>query len=85
MGTEGSAHLRAYAEDHLLVVSNRKGVYEPEMPPDRNIIFVQNMIEALSRGEEGLVTTADVLAVAKAGITAEQSARRGGEFLKIEA
>ena len=85
MGTEGSAHLRAYAEDHVLVVSNRKGVYEPEMPPDRNNIFVQNMIEALSRGEEGLVNTADVLAVAKAGITAEESARRGGEFLKIEA
>src|SRR5690606_39182683 len=29
MGTEGSAHLRAYAGDHLLIVSNKKGVLEP--------------------------------------------------------
>ena len=33
MGTAGSAHLRAYAGDHLLVVSNGRGSYEPPMPP----------------------------------------------------
>ena len=83
MGTEGSAHLRAYAEDSLLVVSNGRGRYEPEFPPARNAVFVQNMIEALSRGEENFISTADVLKVARACIMAERSARQGGKFLKI--
>jgi predicted dehydrogenase len=83
MGTEGSAHLRAYAGDHLLVVSNARGVREPEMPPDRGNLFVQNMIEAIDRGEEPFISTRDVLAVARACLVAQESARRNGEFLEI--
>ncbi len=83
MGTKGSAHLRAYAADHLLIVADGKGAYEPDLPPAQNDVFVQNMIDALSRGEENFISTADVLAVAKACIMAEMSARQEGEFLKI--
>jgi predicted dehydrogenase len=84
MGTKGSAHLRAYASDHLLVVTDTKGVYEPAMPLDRGNLFVQNLIEALSRGEEPFVSTAEVLRAARASLMAQQSALRGGEFLAIE-
>ena len=83
MGTEGSAHLRAYADDHVLVVSNKSGRYEPELPPSMQHVFVENMIDALSRGEENAISTNDTLAVANACITAEESARQGGRFLKI--
>ena len=84
MGTEGSAHLRAYADNHVLIVSNKSGTYEPELLPSTNSVFVENMIDALSRGEENFISTADVLAVANACITAEESASRGGEFLEIK-
>lgn len=84
MGTEGSAHLRAYADNHVLIVSNKSGTYEPELPPSTNDVFVENMIDAISHGEENFISTTDVLAVANACITAEESAKRGGEFLKIE-
>lgn len=83
MGTEGSAHLRAYAGDHLLVISNASGVREPEMPADRGSAFVQNMIEAIGRNEEPFISTRDVLAVAQACFIAQESAQRGGEFLEI--
>lgn len=82
MGTEGSAHLRAYANDHVLIVSNKSGTYEPTLPPSRGD-FVQNMIEALSRGDENFISTNDTLAVAKACIAAEQSAQQNGTFLTI--
>ncbi len=45
---------------------------------------VQDMIEAISSGEEHLISTSDVLGVGKAGILAEESARQGGTFLAIE-
>jgi len=83
MGTKGSAHLRAYAGDHLLIVTDKKGAREADLPPGRNPVFVRNLIDALSRGEENFISTADVLAVAKACLMAEESARRGGEFLNI--
>ncbi|MDE2799023.1 MAG: hypothetical protein OXI94_10190, partial [Gemmatimonadota bacterium] len=83
MGTEGSAHLRAYADDHVLIVSNKSGTYEPKLPPSTNHAFVENMIDALSRGEENSISTDDTLAVANACITAEESARKGGKFLPI--
>ena len=83
MGTEGSAHLRAYADDHVLIVSNKSGTYEPELPPSTNHAFVENMIDALTRGEENVISTDDTLAVANACITAEESARKGGKFLAI--
>lgn len=82
MGTEGSAHLRAYADDHVLIVSNKSGTYEPELPPSRGD-FVQNMIDAISRGEEHFISTQDVLAVAKACIAAERSAQQQGTFINI--
>lgn len=83
MGTEGSAHLRAYAGDHLLVVSGRRGAHEPPLPENTGGSFVQDMIESLSRGEEPSVSTADVLAVARAGLRAQESAALGGEFLTL--
>lgn len=83
MGTKGSAHLRAYAADNLLIVADGKGAYEPEFPPERNSAFVENMVEAFSRGEENFISTADVLAVGRACIKAEESARKGGEYLAI--
>ena len=86
MGTEGSAHLRAYAGDHLLVVSNKRGgAYEPELPADRGAGFVAAMIDAIERGEELFIPTRDVLAVAQACLVAQESAERGGEFLSIPA
>ncbi|MDA0710559.1 MAG: Gfo/Idh/MocA family oxidoreductase [bacterium] len=81
MGTQGSAHLRAYAHDHVLIVSNKSGTYEPDLPPSRSD-FVQNMIAALSLGQEHFISTSDTLSVAQACIRAE--ARLGGEFLRIE-
>lgn len=84
MGTKGSAHLRAYAGDSLLIVTDGKGAYEPEFPPERNSSFVENMVDAFSGGDENFISTSDVLGVARACITAEASARRGGKFLRIE-
>lgn len=83
MGTEGSAHLRAYAEDHLLVVTDKKGRYEPSLPESRNALFFEDLIDAFERGEEGRVSTADVLAVADACIAAEVSAAAGGALTPI--
>jgi len=84
MGTKGSAHLRAYAENHVHIVSEARGVYEPAFPTSRNTQFVENMINAFSRGEENFISTTDVLGVARACLAAEASARKGGEFLEIE-
>jgi predicted dehydrogenase len=84
MGTRGSAHLRAYAGDHLLVVSDQKGAYEPDLPPGRGGAFVQEMIEAISRGEEPFISTRQVLAVALACLKAQESAARNGELVPIE-
>ena len=83
MGTKGSAHLRAYAKDSLLIVADGKGAYEPEFPTERLGGFVENMVDAYTRGEENFISTSDVLGVAKACIVAEKSARKGGEFLQI--
>jgi len=83
MGTEGSAHLRAYAENRLLIVTDAKGACEPELPSGRNDVFVQNMIDALERGEENFISTDHVLEGARACLAAEQSADSGGEFLDI--
>jgi len=85
MGTKGSAHLRAYASDDLLIATDNNGAYEPELPPGRGDLFVQNMIEALSRGEELFVTTTEVLRAAAASLMAQESAQRDGEYMKIEA
>jgi len=82
MGTEGSAHLRAYADNHVLVVSNKSGTYEPTLPPSRGD-FVQNMIDAWMGDEENFISTSDVLGVAKACLMAEASAHQSGAFLRI--
>ena len=84
MGTRGSAHLRAYADDGLLIVSDSKGAYEPEFSTKSHGNFIYNMIEAFEKEAENFISTNDVMAVAKATVMAEESARRGGEFLKIE-
>ncbi len=83
MGTEGSAHLRAYAEDHLLVVTNKKGRCEPPLVESRNAQFFHNLIEAYERHEEAPVSTEDTLAVAQACIAAEASAASGGKLVTI--
>jgi len=84
MGTEGSAHLRAYAENHLLVVSNKSGVYEPTLGTPKHATFVADLIEAIEQGEEAFISTNDVFTVAKACIAAEESARQGGILLPID-
>jgi predicted dehydrogenase len=83
MGTKGSAHLGAYAKDNLLIVADGKGAYEPEFPDARKSGFVEDMVAAFSRDEENFISTSDVLGVAKACIMAEESAKKGGEFLPI--
>ena len=83
MGTEGSAHLRAYAADHLLIVSNKRGAYEPELPAGTEDTFVADMIDAIERGEELFIPTRDVFATAQACLLAQESARRRGEFVAI--
>ena len=82
MGTKGSAHLRAYAEDDLLLVTDQ-GAHRPDFPPDQGHAFVESMIAAWSQGQEHFISTGDVLAVAQACLYAQESARRGGEFLAI--
>lgn len=84
MGTEGSAHLRAYAGNHLLVVSNKKGVIEPTFDQYKPAPFVQEMISAYERGDENFISTQDVFAVARACIAAEESARQGGAWVSLE-
>ena len=88
MGTEGSAHLRAYAGDHLLIVSNKKGVLEPSFDdiaarPQLKQAVIKELIDSIERGEEPSVSTADVFAVARACLIAQESAKQGGVFLKI--
>ena len=83
MGTRGSAHLRAYAADHVLIVSNGKGSYEAKLPPARDQAFVEDLIENLTRGQDPFISTSDVLAVSRACLTAQESARQAGAFLKI--
>ena len=84
MGTRGSAHLRAYAGDDLLIVSDQKGVRQAEFSADRSAAFVQDLIAALENGDELFIPTRDVLAVSKACLVAQESARRNGEFMPIE-
>jgi predicted dehydrogenase len=83
MGTRGSAHLRAYAEDHLYVVANGKGAYEPKLPADCGRLFVQELIQPIERGESPFIGTRDVLAVSHAALMAQESIARGGEFMAI--
>jgi predicted dehydrogenase len=86
MGTEGSAHLRAYAGDHLLIVSNKRGgAYEPDFPTDRGAGFVEDMIRAIENGTELFIPTHDVFAVAQACLIAQESAAQSGAFLPIPA
>ena len=84
MGTAGSAHVRAYAEDGLLICSEKNGRYTPQLPaaaPDR---FVENMIDAFEGGEENFISTLDVLRAARVGLAAERSMRNGGELTRLE-
>ena len=83
MGTRGSAHLRAYAQDHLYVVSEAKGAYEPELPPSRGSHFVQDLIEAIERGQTPFINTRDVLATTHACLQAQESAKLGGQFIEL--
>jgi len=83
MGTRGSAHLRAYAQDELLLVTDDRAPWTPELAAGTCHQFVQTMIEAWERDEEHFISTDDVLAVAQACLLAQESARRGGEFLTI--
>jgi predicted dehydrogenase len=83
MGTEGSAHLRAYAEDGLLICSEKKGRYSPELPEASKAGFVERMVAAYAKDEENSVSTADVLKASKACLAAEKSARNGGELVRL--
>ena len=84
MGTEGSAHLRAYAENALLICSERNGRYSPELPEVSNACFVENAIGAFERDEENFVSTQDVLKVARTCLAVEQSAKKDGELIRLD-
>ena len=83
MGTAGSAHVRAYAEDGLLICSEKAGRYTPRLPDAGTDRFVESMIDAFARGEENCISTQDVLSVSRVGLAAEQSARNGGELIRL--
>lgn len=83
MGTAGSAHLRAYAEDGLLICSEKNGRYVPELPKAGTDRFVEDMIDAFARDEEHAITTQDVLSVSTACLAAKRSVRNGGELIRL--
>ena len=83
MGTSGSAHLRAYAGDHLLIATNERDPYTPDLPEGHGDEFVANLIDALERGNDLFIPTRSVFATAQACLLAQESARQGGEFLPI--
>ena len=83
MGTAGSAHLRAYAADHLLIATNERSPYSPDLPTDQSGAFVANLIDAIERGTDLFIPTRSVFATAQACLLAQESARRGGAFLRI--
>ena len=80
---DSALHVR-HGRGRLLVVADGKGAYEPDFSARSHGNFVENMVSGFEKGEENFITTEDVLAVSKATIMAEESARRGGEFLKID-
>jgi len=83
MGSKGSAHLRSYAQDHVLVFSDSRG--STELPLDTVLPEASaiEMIAALESGRELFVSTEDVFSVAKACLAAEKSVRDGGSFIHI--
>lgn len=83
-GTKGSAHVRAYAEDHVLVVNDRR-LYEPDLSAVQAPPFVEHLIETIKKDEPLYVPTEDVFAVAKACLMAQQSAKEGGTLLHLDA
>ena len=83
MGTAGSAHLRAYAGDHLLIATNEGDPYTPELPEGRSDEFVANLIDAIEGGDDPFIPTRSVFATAQACLLAQESARQGGAFLPI--
>lgn len=84
MGTRGSAHLRAYADNHLLIVGDTVGVIEPSFDSVPTSPFVEEVIRSIEAGEEPTVSTQDVFAVAKACLAAQESVRLGGRFLTLD-
>jgi predicted dehydrogenase len=83
MGTEGSAHLSAYAEDGLLICSEKKGRYSPDFPEPSRAGFVERMVSAYEANEENSVSTQDVMSVSRTCIAAEKSAKNGGELIRL--
>ena len=84
MGTAGSAHLGAYAEDRLLICSESAGRYTPEMPETSNAAFVEEMIGAFEKGGEHTVSTQDVLSVSRTCLAAERSVKNNGELIRLD-
>ena len=83
MGTAGSAHLCAYADDHVLIATHDRPPYAPELPADQSGAFVANLIDAIERGTDLFIPTRSVFATAQACLLAQESARQGGAFLRI--
>ena len=81
--TRGSAHLRAYADDDLYVVSEAKGAYSPTLPPDRGAHFIQEFIRAIEHSQTPLISKRDVLAVSPACLRAQRSAQADGDWIPI--
>lgn len=84
MGTRGSAHLRAYADDHLYVVSEAKGAHTPTLPEGRGQRVVEDLITAIERGQKPPIDKRDVLSVALACLRAQESAGKDGQWTEIE-
>jgi len=83
MGTAGSAHLNAYAEDGILICSEKAGRYTPQLPGVGKDQFVESMIAAFERGEESFISTQDVFSASRTCLAAEQSAKNGGELVRL--
>ena len=83
MGTAGSAHVRAYAEDGLLICSEKAGRYTPSLPEGGTARFVETTIDAVEKGEELFVSTQDVLRVSRVCLAVERSARNGGALIRL--
>ena len=83
MGTAGSAHLRAYAGDHLLIATNEGDPYTPDLPEGRSDEFVADLVDAIQSGTDLFIPPRAVFATAQACLLAQESARQGGAFLPI--
>ena len=83
MGTAGSAHLRAYADNHLLVATNERAPYSPDLPADRSSAFVADLIDAIERGTDLFIPTHSVFATAQPACWPKSPPGKGARSSRI--